>query len=138
MESYRAIQAGGKELSADQAAAVAKYDSVLATLEFARDVSKQTQLTFKEAEKEQKKQARKVRSSWLSDNMWLIHFGCVFSGSQDNQAKTIAETAKIRELLVMQNVLTCFNDEQVRNDFLAGENGACKLENIDLETLEKL
>lgn len=61
-----------------------------------------------------------------------------FSGSQDNQAKTIAETAKIRELLVMQNVLTCFNDEQVRNDFLAGENGACKLENIDLETLEKL
>lgn len=61
-----------------------------------------------------------------------------FSGSQDNQAKTIAETAKIRELLVMQNVLTCFNDEQVRNDFLVGENGACKLENIDLETLEKL
>lgn len=61
MESYRAIQAGGKELSADQAAAVAKYDSVLATLEFARDVSKQTQLTLKEAEKEQKKQARKVK-----------------------------------------------------------------------------
>lgn len=61
-----------------------------------------------------------------------------FSVSQDNQAKTIAETAKIRDLLVMQNVLTCFNDEQVRNDFLAGENGACKLETTDLETLEKL
>lgn len=66
LESYRAIQAGGKELSADQAAAVAKYDSVLATLEFARDFSKQTQQMFKEAEKEQKKQARKVR--WVIPN----------------------------------------------------------------------
>ncbi|ALC44730.1 Capr [Drosophila busckii] len=114
LESYRAIQAGGKEMSADQAAAVAKYESVLAALEFARDISKQTQVTFKEAEKEQKKQARK-----------------------DNQAKAVAETIKIRELLVMQNVLTCFNDEQVRTDFLAGENGACKLETNELEALEK-
>ncbi|XP_017863377.1 PREDICTED: caprin homolog isoform X1 [Drosophila arizonae] len=114
LESYRAIQAGGKELSADQGAAVAKYDSVLATLEFARDFSKQTQQMFKEAEKEQKKQARK-----------------------DNQAKSLAEIAKIRELLVMQNVLSCFNDEQVRNDFVAGENGACKLEIADLEVIEK-
>lgn len=57
---------------------------------------------------------------------------------QDNQAKTLAETAKIREVLVMQNVLSCFNDEQVRNDFVAGENGACKLEINDLEVLEKL
>jgi len=50
----------------------------------------------------------------------------------------VAETAKIRDLLVMQNVLTCFNDEQVRNDFLAGENGACKLEANELAALEKL
>lgn len=57
---------------------------------------------------------------------------------QDNQAKTLAENAKIRDLLVIQNVLTCFNDEQVRNDFLAGDNGACKLEISDLDALDKL
>ncbi|XP_022221444.2 caprin homolog [Drosophila obscura] len=114
LESYRAIQTGGKELSADQASAVAKYDAVLANLEFARELAKQMQQQSKEAEKEQKKQARK-----------------------DNQAKALAETAKIREVLIIQNVLNCFNDEQVRSDFLAGENGAQKLESSELEVLEK-
>lgn len=57
---------------------------------------------------------------------------------KDYQAKTLAETAKIREVLIIQNVLNCFNDEQVRNDFLAGENGAKKLESSELEVLEKL
>ncbi|KAI8041076.1 hypothetical protein M5D96_005327 [Drosophila gunungcola] len=114
LESYRAIQSGGKELSGDQASAVAKYDAVLANLEFAREMSKHIQQQSKEAEKEQKKQARK-----------------------DNLAKAIAETIKIREVLIMQNVINCFNDEQVRNDFLAGENGATKLDSSDLDVLEK-
>jgi len=35
-------------------------------------------------------------------------------------------------------VLNCFNDDQVRSDFLNGENGAKKLENTELELLEKL
>ena len=60
LESYRAIQATGKELSADQKNAVAKYDAVMATLEFARDLSKQMVQFTKDAEKELKKQARKV------------------------------------------------------------------------------
>ncbi|XP_030373422.1 caprin homolog [Scaptodrosophila lebanonensis] len=114
LESYRAIQTGGKELSADQAAAVAKYDAVVATLEFARDMHKQLCQMSREAEKEHKKQERK-----------------------DNQAKMLAEIAKIRELLVMQNVLSCLNDENVRNDLLNGENGAVKLESNEMDVLEK-
>ena len=39
---------------------MAKYDAVLATLDFARDLVKQMQQFTKDAEKEQKKQARKV------------------------------------------------------------------------------
>jgi len=35
-------------------------------------------------------------------------------------------------------VLSCFNDEQVRNDFLTGENGATKLDSSELDVLEKL
>lgn len=60
LEGYRALDAMGKELSSEQRAAVNKYDAVLATLEFARDLVKQMQQFAKDAEKEQKKQARKV------------------------------------------------------------------------------
>jgi len=45
---------------------VAKYDAVLANLEFARELAKHIQQQSKEAEKEQKKQARKVN--------WLIYY----------------------------------------------------------------
>lgn len=50
----------GKELSADQRAAVSKFDAVISTLDFARDLFKQLQQFTKDAEKEQRKQARKV------------------------------------------------------------------------------
>lgn len=53
-------------------------------------------------------------------------------------AKAQAETIKIREVLIIQNILSCFTDDAVRNDFLAGENGAAKLEPIEFEIMEKL
>ncbi|XP_073841758.1 cell cycle associated protein caprin family member [Musca autumnalis] len=114
LEGYRALDAMGKELSSEQRAAVNKYDAVLATLDFARDLVKQMQQFTKDAEKEQKKQARK-----------------------DLIAKAQAETVKIREVLIIQNILSCFTDEAVRNDFLNGENGAAKLEQSELDILEK-
>lgn len=60
LEGYRALDALGRELSSEQRAAVSKYDAVLTTLDFARDLVKQMQQFAKDAEKEQKKQARKV------------------------------------------------------------------------------
>ncbi|XP_075164251.1 cell cycle associated protein caprin family member [Haematobia irritans] len=114
LEGYRALDATGKELSTEQRAAVNKYDAVCATLEFARDLVKQMQQFAKDAEKEQKKQARK-----------------------DLIAKAQAETVKIREVLIIQNILSCFTDEAVRNDFLAGEHGAAKMEQSELDIIEK-
>ncbi|XP_037931150.1 caprin homolog [Teleopsis dalmanni] len=114
LESYRAIQATGKELSSDQRAAVAKYDGVIASLELCRDLAKQMQQFIKDGEKEQKKQARK-----------------------DIVIKAQAETAKIREVLIIQNILTCFSDETIRADFLNGDNDAIKLEASDFEALDK-
>ncbi|GBP06065.1 Caprin homolog [Eumeta japonica] len=32
-------------------------------------------------------------------------------------AKAQAETTKIREVLIIQNILSCFTDDAVRNDF---------------------
>lgn len=115
MESYRAIQASGKELSADQKQAVAKYDEVMQCLDFARDLTKQMIQLSNNAEKEQKKLAR--REAIL---------------------RSQAEILKIREVLTIQNILMQFADATVREDFLSGTNGATKLEENDLNLLEKL
>lgn len=60
MESYRAIQFSGKELSNDQKTAVAKYNEVAQSLELARDFFKQLGQLSNNYEKEVKKQFRKV------------------------------------------------------------------------------
>lgn len=54
------MQKAGKELNSDQKEAVAKYDEVVITLEFARDLSKQVALIAIASEREAKKQAKKV------------------------------------------------------------------------------
>lgn len=62
MDTYKEIQNGGKELTGDQLAAVAKHESVANLLEFARDFVKHIQGISAVNEKEQKKQARRVRN----------------------------------------------------------------------------
>lgn len=60
LTSYRDLQKAGKELNADQRVAVAKYDEVSQTLEFARDLAKQMASIAVSAEREAKKQAKRV------------------------------------------------------------------------------
>lgn len=59
MESYRELQNSGKDLNQDQKTAVARYDEVVQTLEFARDICKQFSSIATSSEKEAKKLARK-------------------------------------------------------------------------------
>ena len=59
MDSYRETLQRGKPLNEDQQAAVAKYDEVLGTLEFARELSGQfTKLATDEA-RDKKKMVKK-------------------------------------------------------------------------------
>ena len=67
LTSYRDLQKAGKELNSDQKVAVAKYDEVAQTLEFARELSKQVTSIATTAEREAKKQAKKV------DIFFLLH-----------------------------------------------------------------
>lgn len=60
LSSYRELQKAGKELNGDQKVAVAKYDEVAQTLEFARDLSKHVGTIALSAEREAKKQAKRV------------------------------------------------------------------------------
>jgi len=111
LESYRDLEKTGKDLSADKKVAILKYDEVAMTLEFAREFSKQIEKVVVTSEKDAKKKQKK-----------------------DETLKN--ETSKIREVLIIQDMLRQLADETVRNDFLAGTNGACKLEESDLELLD--
>ncbi|KAJ9598514.1 hypothetical protein L9F63_010804, partial [Diploptera punctata] len=113
IESYREEQKNGKDLNSDQLAAVAKYDEVLQTLDFARDLCKQFTGIAVDAAKQQKKQARK-----------------------EALEKAQQEIVKIKEILLIQDVLQNMGQENVREDFLAGRNGAALLGEEDLKFLD--
>ncbi|XP_063380269.1 translation initiation factor IF-2 [Cydia fagiglandana] len=115
LTSYRDLQKSGKELNADQKIAVAKYDEVAQTLEFARDLSKQITSIAVSTEKEAKKQAK--RETWI---------------------RYAADTNKIREVLLILDCLTQMGNAEARDDFLNGTNGAAKLTEEDLKILDDL
>uniref|UniRef100_A0A2A4JXQ5 Caprin-1 dimerization domain-containing protein n=1 Tax=Heliothis virescens TaxID=7102 RepID=A0A2A4JXQ5_HELVI len=115
LTSYRDLQKAGKELNSDQKVAVAKYDEVAQTLEFARDLSKQVTSIATSAEREAKKQAKK--DAWV---------------------RYAAETSKIREVLLVLDCLNQMGNTEARNDFLNGTNGAVKLTEEDLKILDDL
>ncbi|KAF9824226.1 hypothetical protein SFRURICE_019906 [Spodoptera frugiperda] len=115
LTSYRDLQKAGKELNSDQKVAVAKYDEVAQTLEFARELSKQVASIATSAEREAKKQAKK--DAWV---------------------RYAAETSKIREVLLVLDCLNQMGNTEARNDFLNGTNGAVKLTEDDLKILDDL
>ncbi|XP_032511776.2 caprin homolog [Danaus plexippus] len=115
LTSYRDLQKAGKELNSDQKEAVAKYDEVVITLEFARDLSKQVALIAIASEREAKKQAKK--DAWV---------------------RYTADTNKIREVLLILDCLMQLGNTEVRDDFLNGTNGAVKLTEEDLKILDNL
>lgn len=110
LESYRELQNSGKDLNQDQKVAVAKYDEVVQTLDFARDLCKQFQSIAAVADKEAKKVARKEAS-----------------------VRSQQEVAKVREILLVQDALTQLGQDNVREDFLLGRNGAVTLSDSDLK-----
>ncbi|GJQ86618.1 hypothetical protein Trydic_g15722, partial [Trypoxylus dichotomus] len=109
LESYRELQNSGKDLNQDQKTAIAKYDEVVQTLEFAREQYKQFLSIATSSEKEAKKQARK-----------------------DAVARSQVELAKVREVLLVQDALAQMGQENIREDFLNGRNGAAQLSESDL------
>lgn len=105
----------GKELSADKKVAILKYDEVAMSLDFAREFAKQIEKVVVSSEKDLRKKQKK-----------------------DESLKKQNETSKVREVLIIQDILNLLKEESVRDEFLAGTNGACKLEPSDLELLDSL
>lgn len=65
LESYRSIEKSGKKLTGDQKTAVSKYDECLTSLELTRELCKQFQTIVATANKEAKKEAKRVSGNHL-------------------------------------------------------------------------
>ncbi|KAF4524420.1 hypothetical protein B566_EDAN009336 [Ephemera danica] len=115
LETYREEQKNGKELKGEQLAAVTKYDEVCKTLEFAADMAKQIQGISSEHAKLLKKQQRKEQSE-----------------------RTANELNRIKELLIIQDVMVNMGNDVVRADFLAGKDGAVVVTQEELTSLDEL
>lgn len=96
-------------MNSDQKTAVAKYDEVIQTLDFAKELCKQFLGIAAVSEKEAKKLARK-----------------------EALARSQSELAKIRDVLLVQDALTQMGQDNIREDFLLGRNGAAALTQADL------
>lgn len=89
---------------------MAKFNEVLQTLDFARDLCKQFLGIATASEKEAKKQLKKEAA-----------------------AKSQVELARLREILLVQDALNQMGNENVREDFLHGRNGAAQLTESDIK-----
>merc|ERR1712013_461363 len=114
LDAYRDTLQRGKSLNEDQQAAVAKYDEVIGTLEFARELSGQfTKLALDEA-KDKKKMMKK-----------------------EQQERAKVELIKVNYVLSVREVLSALLEEGVLEDLEGGNNGAPKLSADQLSQLQQ-
>ncbi|CAG0914967.1 unnamed protein product [Notodromas monacha] len=115
LDAYRESSNAGKELNEDQKAAVSKYGEVEASLELMKEVSKQINSIHADSIKQQKKQARRE----------------IVERSQ-------ADIQRCKTVLIFQEIFLNLEDEVARNDFLAGNNKACKITAEQLTIIDEL
>ena len=115
LDGYREKLNSGEGLNEDQREAIGKYDGVVQNLEFARDLQKQFLSIHADAEKQNRRQQKKVKLERQSQDM-----------------------SKVRELLQLQGLLDNMGSDTVRSDFLSGNNGATVLTEDNLNQLDEL
>ncbi|XP_050439093.1 caprin-2-like [Adelges cooleyi] len=109
LEGYLQQQREGIQLSDDQLVAASKFNEVLSTLEFARNLKKQ------------------LNSIYTSSKQKKINVV-----EEKSEQRPIKFDNIIKEVLIFQNILQNIKDEKVKNDLLLGENGAVQLSETDL------
>jgi hypothetical protein len=51
--------------------------------------------------------------------------------------RQVQETSKVREVIIVQDLLRQLKNERIRNDFLQGSNGACLIDDNEMNVLEQ-
>ncbi|GIY33661.1 caprin-1 [Caerostris darwini] len=115
LDNYRNDVQNGKELNEDQKIAVSKYDSVISVLDFAAELSKSLNTLITDTNRQQKKQAKKEQIE-----------------------RQQHEIQRLQEGFVYHHILSSFQNEDVRIDFLNGANGAVQLTSEQLSQLDQL
>ncbi|GIY97188.1 caprin-1 [Caerostris extrusa] len=95
--------------------AVSKYDSVISVLDFAAELSKSLNTLIADTNRQQKKQAKKEQIE-----------------------RQQHEIQRLQEGFVYHHILSSFQNEDVRIDFLNGANGAVQLTSEQLSQLDQL
>jgi len=109
LEGYLQQQRDGAQLSDDQLLAASKFNEVVSTLDFARNLKNQL-------------------SSLLITNKQKKH-------NTDVEKLPIKVDSKIKEVLIFQNILESIKDENVKQDLLTGSNGAVQFNEDELSKL---
>merc|ERR1719180_678293 len=115
LDGYREDKRRGKELNEDQKAAVAKYDEVVGTLDFARELTGQFTKLASDDAKDRKKQAKR-----------------------EQQEKARQELAKVAYMLSVRELLSSLGEEGVVAELSEGKAGAPTLTSEQLAQLEQL
>ncbi|XP_023218822.1 caprin-1-like isoform X1 [Centruroides sculpturatus] len=114
LDTYKSDHKNGKELNEDQKNAIKKYDLVVELLEFAKELQKSFNGVVHECVKLQKKAAKREQAE-----------------------RQQQEIQRIKELLLLQDILVNMGTAEIRNDFLLGTNGALLLEEDKLSQLDE-
>lgn len=114
LDGYIKEEEDGNELSSEQKKAVLKYEEVVSQLAISKEFSKQFQTIATAASKEAKREARKA--TFL---------------------RQMQETTKVREVVMIQDILRQLKNDEIRNDFLKAQNGACLVEPNEMNVLEQ-
>lgn len=113
LDGYRKMVENGQPLDPDQTAAASKYDEVIGSLEFAKDLVKSFEIVTTEVMKQQRKTTRREQIAREE--------------ADNNRVCFVMRAARIMELL--------HDNELMKEDFLNGTNGACVVSKLELEQL---
>jgi len=114
LDSYRDILSSGKALDEDQQSAVDKYDEVIGTLEFTKELMGQFSKLATDEAKDKKKIMRK-----------------------ELQEKSRDELSKVTYVLALKEILYSLKNERVLDDLKTGAGGAPKLSREQLAQLQQ-
>ncbi|GAB1599836.1 caprin-1-like isoform X2 [Argonauta hians] len=115
LDMYKVKLAEGVSLEKDQMEAINKYGDVACNLELAKELLKQFMALTQDAEKLLKKQMKKDRAD-----------------------RIVNEHKRLKQVLLIQNLLDSFGMEQVRNDFRNGWHSAVVLTEENLTQLDNI
>merc|ERR1711953_460519 len=99
LDGYREDDRKGKELNADQKAAIAKYDEVMQNLEFARELQQQFKTMIVDEERSSKKKLKK-----------------------EAVERAKVESGRLASILTFQKIIMALAKPKVLEQFKSGEN----------------